>query len=66
MELQLAYPGFNIPREIDMIIGAAYYEDLIIGNNRIKEQTGSIFYRFSVLDWLVIGRIYFTTTDISC
>ena len=41
-ELQLADPGFNDPQKIDMIIGAAHYEDLMIGKNRIKEQTGSI------------------------
>ena len=55
-ELQLADPGFNYPQEIDMIIGAAHYGDLIIGNNRIKEQTCSIYYRLSVFGWLVIGQ----------
>ena len=53
-ELQLADTGFNDPQEIDMIIGAAHYEDLMIGNNRIKEQTCSIFYRLSVFGWFVI------------
>ena len=55
-ELQLADPGFNYPQEIDMIIGAAHYEDLMIGNNRIKEQTCSIYYRLSVFGWLVNGQ----------
>ena len=43
--------GFN-----GMIFGAAHYEDLMIGNNRIKEQTGSIFYRLSNFGWLVIRQ----------
>ena len=47
-ELQLADPGFNDPQEIDMIIGAVHYEDMMIGNNRIKQQTGSIYYRLAL------------------
>ena len=71
-ELQLADPRFNDPHEIDMIIAAAHDEDLMIGNNRIKEQTGLINYRLSVFGWLVFGqkkqqqRNYFTSTDVSC
>ena len=55
-ELQLADPGFNDPQEIDMIIGAVHYEDMMIGNNRIKQQTGSIYYRLALFGWLVIGQ----------
>ena len=55
-ELQLGDPGFNDPQKIDMIIGAAHDEDLMIGNNRIKEQTGSINFRLSVSGWLVFGQ----------
>ena len=55
-QLQLADSGWNNQQEIDMIIGAAHYEDLQIGTYRIKEQTGSIYYRFSVFGWLLIGR----------
>ena len=36
-ELQLADPDFNKPAQIDLIIGAGHYEDLMVGNNRLKE-----------------------------
>ena len=55
-EIQLADPGLKDPQDIDMIIGVAHYEDLMIGNNRIKEQTSSVYYRLSVFGWLVIGQ----------
>ena len=35
-ELQLADPRLNDPQEIDTIIGAAHYENLMIGNNKNK------------------------------
>ena len=55
-KIQLAHPGFSDQQEIDMIILAAHYEGLMFGNNRIKEQTGSIYYRLSVFSWLLIGQ----------
>ena len=71
-ELQLADPRLNDPQEIDTIIGAAHYENLMIGNNKNKEQTGSIFFIGSQF-WLACNwttkqqqRTYFTTTDVSC
>ena len=55
-ELQLADPDFNKPTQIDLIIGAGHYEDLMVGNNRLKEPNIPVTYRLSVFGWLVIGR----------
>ena len=41
-ELQLADPDFNKPAQIDLIIGAGHYEDLMVGNNRLKNQTSPL------------------------
>ena len=54
-ELQLADPDFNKPAQIDLIIGAGHYEDLMVGNNRLKEPNIPVTYRLSVFGWLVIG-----------
>ena len=35
-ELRLADPEFNTPSSIDLLIAAAHYEDLMIGNNRLR------------------------------
>ena len=55
-ELQLADPDFNKPAQIDLVIGAGYYEDLMVGNNRLKEPNIPVTYRLSVFAWLIIGR----------
>ena len=50
-ELELADPDFN-----DLLIGASYYEDIMIGNNRLKEPNCGITYKLSMFGWVVIGR----------
>ena len=55
-ELELADPDFNKPSSIDLLIGASHYEDIIIGNNRLKEPNCGITYRLSMFGWVVIGR----------
>ena len=55
-ELQLADPDFNKPAQVDLIIGAGHYEDLMVGNNRQEEPNIPVTYRLSVFGWLVIGR----------
>ena len=35
-ELELADPDFNKPSSIDLLIGASHYEDIMIGDNRLK------------------------------
>ena len=54
-ELELADPDFNKPSSIDLLIGASHYEDILIGNNRLKELNCGITYRLSI-GWAVIGR----------
>ena len=55
-DLSLADPNFNQPSTVDLIIGAGHYEELMIGDNRIKEPQKPITYRLSCFGWLVIGR----------
>ena len=55
-ELELADPEFNKPSSIDLLIGASHYEDIMIGNNRLKEPNCGITYRLSMFGWVVIGR----------
>ena len=55
-DLTLADPNFNQPSTVDLIIGAGHYEELMIGDNRIKEPKKTITYRLSCFGWLVIGR----------
>ena len=55
-ELQLADPDFNKPAQVDLIIGAGHYENLMVENNRLKEPNIPVTYRLSVFGWLVIGR----------
>ena len=55
-ELELADPDFNKPSSIDLLIGASHYEDIMIGNNRLKEPNCGITYRLSMCGWVVIGR----------
>ena len=55
-ELELADPDFNKPSSIDLLIGASHYEDIMIGNNRLKELNCGITYRLSMFGWVVIGR----------
>ena len=55
-ELELADPDFNKPPSIDLLIGASHYEDIMIGNNRLKEPNCGITYRLSMFGWVVIGR----------
>ena len=55
-ELELADPDFNKPSSIDLLIGASHYEDIMIGNNRLKEPNCGITYRLSMFGWVVIGR----------
>ena len=54
-ELELADPDFNKPSSIDLLIGASHYEDIMIGNNRLKEPNCGITYRLSMFGWVVIG-----------
>ena len=54
-ELELADPDFNTPSSIDLLIGASH-EDIMVGNNRLKEPTFGITYRLSMFGWVVIGR----------
>ena len=54
-ELQLTDPDFNKPTQVDHIIGNGHYEDLMVGNNRLKEPNIPIPYRLSVIGWLEIG-----------
>ena len=49
-------PNLNQPSTIDLIIGTGHYEELLIGDNRIKEPQQKITYSLSCLVWLVIGR----------
>ena len=55
-ELELADPEFNKPSSIDLLIGASHYEDIMIGNNRLKEPNCGITYRLSMFGWVVFGR----------
>ena len=55
-DLNFADPNFNQPSTVDLIIGARHYEELMIGDNRIKEPQKPITYRLSCFGWLVIGR----------
>ena len=55
-ELELADPDFNTPSSIDLLIGASHYEDIMIGNNRLKEPNCGITYRLTMFGWVVIGR----------
>ena len=55
-ELKLTDPDFNKPTQIDHIIGTGHYEDLMVGNNRLKEPNIPVPYRLSVIGWLEIGR----------
>ena len=55
-DLSLADPNFNQPFTVDLIIGAGHYEELMIGDSRIKEPKKPITYRLSCFGWLVIGR----------
>ncbi|XP_075253325.1 uncharacterized protein LOC142345123 [Convolutriloba macropyga] len=55
-DLNLAVPNFNQPSTVDLIIGAGHYEELMIGDNRIKEPQKPITYHLSSFGWLVIGR----------
>ena len=64
-ELQLADPDFNKPTQVDLIIGAGHYEDLMVGNNRLKEPNIPVTYRLSVFGWLVIGRENVQTSNSS-
>ncbi|XP_075261162.1 uncharacterized protein LOC142352893 [Convolutriloba macropyga] len=64
-ELQLADPDFTKPAQVDLIIGAGHYEDLMVGNNRPKEPNISVTYRLSVFGWLVIGRKNVQTSNSS-
>ena len=54
--LSLADPNFNQPFTVDLIIGARHYEELIIGDNRIKEPQKSTTYRLSCFGWLLMRR----------
>ncbi|XP_075257567.1 uncharacterized protein LOC142349720 [Convolutriloba macropyga] len=49
-EKQLADPDINKPAQNDLIIGAGQYEDLMVGNNRLKEANILVTYRLSVFD----------------
>ena len=55
-DLSLADPNFSQPSTVDLIIRAVHYEELMIGDNRIKEPQKPITYRLSCFGWLVIGR----------
>ena len=66
MELQLADPDFKKPDQVDLIIGAGHYENLMVGNNRLKEPNISVIYRLSVFGWLVIGGKSVQTSNSSC
>ena len=64
-ELQLADPYFKKPAQVDLIIGAGYYEDLMVRNNRLKEPNIPVTYRLSVFGWLAIGRENVQTSNSS-
>ena len=55
-ELELADPDINKPSSFELLIGASHYEDIMIGNNRLKEPNCGIIYRLSMFGWVVIGR----------
>ena len=55
-DLSLADPNFKQPSTFDLIIGAGHNEELMIGDNRIKEPQKPITYRLSCFGGLVIGR----------
>ena len=65
VKLQLADPDFNKTAQVDLIIGAGHYEDLLVGNNRLKEPNIPVTYRLSVFGWLVIGRENVQTSNSS-
>ena len=62
-ELHLAHPDFNKPAQVDRIIGAGHYKDLMVGNKRLKEPNIPANYRLSVFGWLVIGRENLQTSN---
>ena len=47
-EQQLADPDFNKPAQVDIIIGAGHYDDLMVGNNRLREPNFSVTYTLSI------------------
>ena len=55
-EFELADPDFNKTSSIDLLIGASHHEDIMMGNNRLKEPNCGITYRLSRFGWVVIGR----------
>ena len=55
-EINLADPHFNKPSTIDLIIGSGHFEDLMLDDNRIKEDGHAVYYRPSVFGWIVLGR----------
>ncbi|XP_075260576.1 uncharacterized protein LOC142352093 [Convolutriloba macropyga] len=55
-DLNHADTNFNQPSTVDLIIGAGHYEEMMIGENRIKELQKPITYRLSCFVWLAIGR----------
>jgi hypothetical protein len=48
-DLQLADPGFNIPGDIDMLIGAEVYLDLL--RDGFRKRNRAIFQLCITLDW---------------
>ena len=55
-ELHLADHDFNTPAQVNRIIGAEHYEDLMVGNNRLKDANIRVTFRLSIFGWLIIGR----------
>lgn len=53
-KLQLADLSWHTPSNIDMLLGASIFWDLI-GNRRIKEPSKALLFRETLLGWIVTG-----------
>ena len=55
-DLNLADPNFNQLSNVDLIIGAGHYKELMIGDKRIKEPLMPITHRLFCFGCFVFGR----------
>ncbi|GAB0089094.1 Aspartic peptidase domain superfamily [Sergentomyia squamirostris] len=55
-ELVLAYPQWNTPQTIDILIGGRHYWDLVL-DNTIRLGPGQPILKESVFGWMVVGEV---------
>ena len=55
-ELHLADHDFNTLAQVNRIIGDEHYENLMVGNNRLKDANIRVTFQLSIFGWLIIGR----------